>query len=75
MGVYGSSDGIIVDSVISDNANNLVIRSPSHNVTIKNITGCDQAFVYGFCGDPHAYSGDDSCPNMIESTACIFPET
>ena len=75
LGVFGSRDGVIADSVISDNANNLIIPSGSRNVTIKNLSGCGRAFIYGFCGDPHAYISDDSCPNVTEYSACIFPET
>ena len=75
IGVYGSSAGLIADSQISDNANNIIIKSGARNVTLETITGCSRAFIYGFCGDPSAYTiKDNSCPNTMDYNACVFPE-
>ena len=74
-GILDSRDGSVVDSKISSNANNIVVRNAG-NISISSLKGCDLAFNNQICGDPKQYKMMDkppSCPIPVAN--CILPET
>jgi hypothetical protein len=70
--IESSSNGVVEDSTLSDNAVNLVVGGGVHNLSLRNIDGCSAAFVQGYCGPSGAHSGpviNCSCA-AAPSTAC-----
>jgi hypothetical protein len=74
-GILDSRNGIVVDSEISSNANNIVVRNAA-NVSIGSLKGCNLAFNNQICGDPQQYKMMDNPPTCSNPIAnCILPET
>ena len=70
----GAHDGIVAESVIADNANNLRVDGVS-NVTIDGVRGCERAWLYPLCGKQGQFELRNTSCAARPIEACDFPDS
>ena len=74
--MLGSRNGLVIDTEITQNYNNLVVES-GDNVTLNGVTGCSVAFLYPMCGPNkgHGFTVRNTSCKARPLDSCALPES
>jgi hypothetical protein len=72
--MIGSNNGLVTDTEITENYNNLVVKS-GNNVTLDGVT-CEAAFLYPLCADSgHGFMVRNTSCKTRAVESCVLPES